>query len=165
MTEGQQEQAAPEEEPEIEWTPVMRWPSQSAGLRSDIASIIEVLALMEGSADDAACSVFCDFLREALLGRRRELAVLILEHHEIAVPEPGSVPTPQERMSEQLRLARDAVRERRQDIVPDAQPFTDRYGPGRPGLQAMEAVPGAGLPGLHRRVPRMPDMKTSAEDQ
>jgi hypothetical protein len=143
------------EEPEIEWRRVTDWPSQSVMLRKDIAAIIEVLALMEGAADDASCHVFTDFLRAVLLERRRELAVMILEFHEIAIPEPGSVQTPQEQMSDQLRKARDAVRHRREDIVPPEQPFTDRYGPGRPGLQMMEQ---GGLPGLHRPLPRLPDM-------
>lgn len=141
------------EDPEIEWRRVAEWPAESLMLRKDIAQIIEVLDLLDGAADDAACHVAVDFLREALLTRRRELASLILIIHGIDIPEPGDVKTPQERMSEQLRRARDMVAQRRADIRPPDQPFTDRYGPGRPGLDALQHGGG-----LHRTVPRMPHM-------
>jgi hypothetical protein len=144
-----------DDEPEFEWTAVTNWPSESVILRKDIADILSVLALLEGAADDQLCSLFADLLRTALQARRQALALLILSHHRVEIPEPGEFRTPQERMSEQLRAARDAVHRRRADIVPPDQPFTDRYGPGRPGLQAMTDG-GLGAGRLHSRLPRMP---------
>ena len=122
----------PETDPEIEWTPVSRWPARALGLMKDIEAISRAIDLMSGSGDDTACQVFTDLLRTAQLGERRELAMLVLAEHGVDLPEPGAVQTPQQRMSSTLKHVADEVRSRRADIVPEKQPFTDR-GRHRPG--------------------------------
>lgn len=123
MTEDQ----APGEEPEaeIEWRPVARWPQAAKAIMTDIGQIRDVIDLMTGSGDDSACVTFVDFLERVMLARRQELAMTILREHEIELPEPGTLQTPQERMSAGLKHMADEVRKRR-DIVPDHQPATDR---------------------------------------
>jgi hypothetical protein len=114
------------EEPEVEWRTVATWPVRARNIMEDIEGIQRILALMVGSADDTACQVFTDFLNLALLARRRELAMLILDYHQIEAPEPGTMQTPQERMSAGLKHIADEVRKNRPDIIPPEQPFTDR---------------------------------------
>lgn len=123
-----EEPLSPEEpeEPEIEWRTVASWPVKARNIMEDIEAIQRTIALMSGSADDAACQVFTDFLTLALLARRRELSMMILDHHGIEPPEPGAMQTPQERMSAGLKHIADEVRKNRPDIVPEQQPFTDR---------------------------------------
>jgi len=123
---------APGGEPEFDWIPVASWPARAHGLLADIKAITDVLDTMSGSGDDTACQVFTDLLRTAQLAERRELALLVLAEHDVEMPEPGTVQTPQERMSAMMRHVADEVRQRRADIVPDKQPFTDR-GRRRPG--------------------------------
>ena len=118
--------AEPEDEPEIEWHPVARWPQGAKVIMTDIGQIRDALDLMAGSADDSACQVFTDFLERALLARRQELAMLMLAEHGIEVPEPGELQTPQQRMSAGLQHIADEVRKRRPDIHPDKQPPTER---------------------------------------
>lgn len=125
MTEGLAYEG-PDEEPEIEWRTVASWPVKGRNIMEDIEAIQRVLALMQGAADDAACQVFTDFLTLALLHRRQELALMILDHHGIEAPEPGAMQTPQERMSAGLKHIADEVRKARPDLVPEQQPFTDR---------------------------------------
>jgi hypothetical protein len=120
------EEQAPEEEPEIEWIPVTKWPEAARALITDIEKILHVTELMTGAADDQACQVFADFLSTVLLHRRRELAMVMLERHGVALPEPGTMQTPQERMSAGLQHIADEVRRRRPDLVPEHQPFTER---------------------------------------
>jgi hypothetical protein len=124
---------APEgfEEPEVEWTPVVRWPEQARSAITDIEKIRHIIELMAGTADDQACQVFTDFLHAALLGRQRELALAILGKHGIELPEPGTMQTPQQRMSAGLAHIADEIRSRRPDLVPEHQPFTDRAGARR----------------------------------
>jgi hypothetical protein len=123
--ETQAEPGAPGE-PEIEWRTVASWPVKARNIMEDIEAILRVTDLMTGAADDAACQVFTDFLAAALLARRRELALMILDYHAIEPPDQGDVQTPQQRMSEGLKHIADEVRKNRPDIVPDQQPFTGR---------------------------------------
>ena len=125
MTEEPQVPDEAEPEPEIEWHPVARWPQAARTLMTDIGQIGDVIELMQGSADDSACKVFVDFLEHVLLARRRELAITMLGEHEIGIPEPGEIQTPQERMSAGLKHMAEEVRKRR-DIVPDKQPPVER---------------------------------------
>jgi hypothetical protein len=127
MAEDPQAAAEPAEpeEPEIEWHPVASWPARAQTIMMDIEAIEQAVQLMAGSADDSACQVFTDFMASVLLARRRELAVTVLTHHGIEVPEPGSLQTPQQRMSSGLAHMAEEVRKRR-DIMPDRQPPTDR---------------------------------------
>ena len=119
---------APElpEETEVEWIPVVRWPEEARSLTADIEKIKHVLAQMDGTADDLACQVFVNFLRAVLLGRQQELALTILTRHGIELPEPGTMQTPQQRMSAGLAHIADEVRKNRPDLVPENQPYTDR---------------------------------------
>jgi hypothetical protein len=120
------EEQVPEEEPEVEWIPVVKWPAEARELVTDIEKIRHVMDQMAGTADDLACQVLVNFLQAALLARQRELALTVLGKHGVELPEPGSVPTPQERMSAMLAHIGDEVRQRRPDLVPDKQPPTDR---------------------------------------
>jgi hypothetical protein len=134
MTEGLS--AEPEldqvDEPEFDWHPYVDWPARAYDLIADIEGLARVIELMKGAADDQACQVFVDLLRTVHLAERRELALIILELHGVALPEPGSVKTPQERMSAMMQHVADEVRRKRADIIPERQPFTDR-GRHRPG--------------------------------
>lgn len=121
-----------EAEPEFDWHEVTGWPARARDLMEDIGEINRVLELMTGSGDDLACQVFTDLLRTAQLAERRELAMIVLDLHKVGLPEPGTVQTPQERMSAMMRHVADEVRKNRPDIVPERQPFTDR-GRHRPG--------------------------------
>lgn len=123
---------APQEEPELDWQRVSSWPARAFDLMRDIEGINEALELMKGAGDDMACQVFTDLLRTAQLAERRELAMIVLDAHGVVLPEPGTVQTPQERMSAMMKHVADEVRQRRADIVPEKQPFTDR-GRRRPG--------------------------------
>ena len=122
MTEEPQDQA----EPEVEWIPVVRWPEEARSLVADIEKVKHVLAQMDGTADDLACQVFVNFLRAVLLGRQQELALTMLTRHGIELPEPGTLQTPQQRMSAGLAHIADEVRKNRPDLVPSEQPFTER---------------------------------------
>jgi hypothetical protein len=128
MAEETQPPAGPEEpdEPEIDWKPVATWPARAQTIMMDIEAIQQAVELMAGSADDSACQVLTDFLASVLLARRRELAVTVLTDHGIEVPEPGTLQTPQQRMSSGLQHLADEVRARRPDIHPDKQPPTER---------------------------------------
>jgi hypothetical protein len=117
---------SPEEEPEVEWVPVATWPADARSIITDIEKILHVTELMAGAADDLACQVFTDFLSTALLHRRRELAMIMLARHGIGLPEPGTLQTPQQRMSAGLQHIADEVRKARPDLVPGEQPFTER---------------------------------------
>lgn len=119
-------------EPEFDWHEVASWPARALDLMRDIEAITRAIEAMSGSGDDMACQVFTDLLRTAQLAERRELSMLILDLHGVGLPEPGTVQTPQERMSAMMRHVADEVRQRRADIVPERQPFTDR-GRHRPG--------------------------------
>lgn len=119
-------------EPEFDWTPVGNWPSRAYDLMRDIEAITRAIEAMSGAGDDVACQVFTDLLRTAQLAERRELAMLILSVHGVQLPEPGTVKTPQERMSAMMQHVADEVRRKRADIIPEKQPFTDR-GRHRPG--------------------------------
>lgn len=134
MTEQPGAEPGPQEEPEIDWRHVVSWPSLAHELMKDIEGIRGALALMEGTADDQACQVFADFLRTALTAQQQRLALLILELHGVDLPEPGTMPTPQERMSAQLRHVADEVRKRRADIIPPEQPYTERRRGRHPGM-------------------------------
>lgn len=126
MTEEPQAAPEPDEpEPEIEWHPVARWPQAARVIMTDIGQIREVIELMQGSADDSACQIFTDFMEHVLLARRRELAITILGEHDVEIPEPGTLQTPQERMSAGLAHMAEEVRKRR-DIVPEKQPPVER---------------------------------------
>jgi hypothetical protein len=116
------------EEPEVEWIPVVKWPEQARAIITDIEKILHIAELMTGAADDMSCQVFTDFLNTVLLHRRRELALVMLERHGVELPEPGTMPTPQERMSAGLKHIADEVRKNRPDLVPEHQPFTERKG-------------------------------------
>ena len=120
------EEAAQPEADEIEWIPVVRWPEEARSLVADIEKVKYVLAQMDGTADDLACQVFVNFLRAVLLGRQQELALTMLTRHGIELPEPGTMQTPQERMSAGLAHIADEVRKSRPDLVPEHQPFTAR---------------------------------------
>jgi hypothetical protein len=135
MTE-QPEQPAEPEEPEIEWVPVATWPADARAIVTDIEKIMHVAEIMAGAADDPACQVFTDFLGTVLLHRRRELAMIILDKHGVALPEPGSVQTPQQRMSAGLAHIADEVRKRRPDLVPEHQPPTERARRRLPDMEA-----------------------------
>lgn len=108
----------PAEDPEIDWQPVVGWPSRARVLMKDIEDVKQVLVLLEGTADSQVCQVFTDFLRTVLTAEQEELSLLILTAHDVEVPEPGTMTTPQERMSAQLRHVADEVRKRR-DIRPE----------------------------------------------
>jgi hypothetical protein len=132
----QSEQPAEQEEPEVEWIPVVRWPEGARAAVTDIEKILHVLDLMTGAADDMACQVFTDFLQTVLLHRRQELAMIMLDRHGVALPEPGSVQTPQQRMSAGLAHIADEVRKRRPDLVPEHQPPTERARRRLPDMEA-----------------------------
>jgi hypothetical protein len=116
----------PDDEPEVEWVPVATWPADARAIITDIEKILHVAELMTGAADDLACQVFTDFLSTVLLHRRRELAMIMLARHGVELPEPGTLQTPQQRMSAGLAHIAEEVRKHRPDIIPSEQPFTDR---------------------------------------
>jgi hypothetical protein len=126
-------EAAAEEEPEIEWQPVSKWPPRAAVLIKDIEAIGHVISLMEGTADQQTPQVFIEFLRAGRLAEQQELALLVLDAHEVRLPDPETMVTPQQQMSNQLKNLADTVRQRRADIVPEKQPYTEKRR-GRPGM-------------------------------
>jgi hypothetical protein len=114
------------EEPEVEWQPVVKWPAEAREIVTDIEKIRHVIDQMAGTADDLACQVLVNFLSDVLIARQRELALIILGRHGIELPEPGSMQTPQQRMSAGLAHIAEEVRKNRPDLVPQEQPFTER---------------------------------------
>lgn len=131
MTEGFSAEPELDTEPEFDWHQVSGWPSRAFDLMRDIEAIGKTIELMTGSGDDTACQVFTDLLRTVQLAERRELSMIILDLHHVSLPDPGTVQTPQQRMSAMMSHVAEEVRKRR-DIVPPSQPFTDR-GRHRPG--------------------------------
>lgn len=118
------------EPPEVDWIPVKRWDSRAGELAADITAINGIIALMEGTADIHVCQVFIAFLQAAKLTAQQDLAMAVLGAHDVEIPDPGAMQTPQERLSAQLKHVADEVRQRR-DLVPDKQPFTERKGARR----------------------------------
>jgi hypothetical protein len=127
------EASADAEEPEIEWRMVATWPSRAAVLMKDIEAIGHVITLMDGTADQQTPQVFIEFLRAVRLAEQQELALIVLDIHEVTLPDPETMVTPQQQMSNQLKNLADTVRQRRADIVPEKQPYTEKRR-GRPGM-------------------------------
>ena len=93
MTE-EPEASADAEEPEIEWRTVATWPSRAAVLMKDIEAIGHVITLMDGTADQQTPQVFIEFLRAVRLAEQQELALIVLDIHEVTLPDPETMVTP-----------------------------------------------------------------------